>query len=61
MKILYEPVLREGLRFFTVNGAISENRDEAIRLASNHSSVKSEKAKIVRINEIECDDNGIEI
>lgn len=63
-KILYEPVLRMKDGFgkkdslgnnehFTVNGARSENYDEAIRLASKHVSISNKEAEIIRVDEIE--------
>jgi len=59
MKItVYEPVLgpKEGNGdWYTVNGAISENRDAAISAASKHSGIKSGKDEIKRVDEIEVE------
>ena len=52
--ILYTPILEPSKGcWFSVNGATNRNRDEAIRLASRHSSVISGEAKIARVDESE--------
>lgn len=60
-KILYNPVLRtkdeffkkdsSDCQYFTVNGAVSEDRDEAISIASKHVSIRDGRAEIVRVDE----------
>jgi len=41
------------LSAFTVNGACSKDRDEALSLGSKHVSVKNNEAKLLRVNETE--------
>ncbi len=58
--IIYEPVLKptalsNSKDWFTVNGAKSEDRDEAIRLASQHCAVRDGRAEIGRIDTFEVD------
>lgn len=60
MKIkVYEPVCstKNGKSWFTVNGAICEDRDEAIRRANRHTSVKDGNGKIERVDEHEVDEH----
>jgi len=38
---------------FTVNGAISHDYDEAVRLGNKHSSVRSGEAVLIRVNVLE--------
>lgn len=54
MKItLFTAVIEENGQFFTVNGGTRQRYDDAVRIASRHSSVKSGAGKIVRVDE-EC-------
>ncbi len=38
---------------FTVNGASSKDKDEALSLGNRHSAVKSNEAKLLRVDETE--------
>lgn len=59
MKItVYQPVCsaKGDKKWFTVNGAISPDREEAIRLANNHACFKYGIGKIERIDEYQVDE-----
>ncbi len=51
--ICYEPVLREIKtdEYFTVNGSCCLDKNEALRRASKHVSIRDKTAEIVRVDE----------
>jgi len=60
-EIWYRPVVgpKEGINvsdkgYFTVSGARSKDRDEAIAITSQASSIKAGTHEIKRVDEIEC-------
>lgn len=57
---IYEPVLKPTPKstskdWFTVCGARSEDREEAIRLVKQHCSFKDGRSEIGRVDEFEVD------
>ena len=64
MKTYYTPILQEkelgtgehkdalgNIPAFTVNGSTCDNRNEAIRRASRHVSIRDKRATIIRVDE----------